>query len=312
LGCATAPIMTAQNEMPVLPPPEPANELLAAGDQIEVIYTRTNAHQPGPYLLQVGDVISIEVTDQPDITTKDVRVLPDGRVSMRIVGNISVVGRSAEQVARTIADALMRKNVPAPDVVVSVQSANQPLEQFMRSAAPDTQGSRLQVRLASDEQLSLPLISPIRAVGRPLATVREEITSAYSKLFASQLNVTVNLREQSESVVYVEGEVAKPGIQPLKARMNAAMMVAAAGGPSAVGDQTEVLVVRFRPDGSSYHWKVDLTTVESAAQSPGFDVALRNRDIIYVPRTGIGDVNDWVDLYLRRNVPLPLGFGVTP
>ena len=307
----TAPVTSPS----VLPPATDAAaepERLVAGDQIELIFTRTNASQAGSYRLQVGDLISIDVADQPDISAQNLRVLPDGRVSMRVVGVVTVTGRTVEQVSGLIASSLERKGIRAPDVVVSVQNGNQKLEQFMRSVAPEGMGGRVQVRLGQGERLSLPLIPPIPVNGRTLADVRGDVVNAYRDQFGDQVDVAVNVREQAEALVYVGGEVQKPGILPLKPGANAATVVAGAGGMTEIADKSQVVVVRFRPDGGFYHWIVDFNSFDTAVRSPGFQTPLRPRDVIYVARAPVGDINRFVDLYLRKNIPIPLGFGFSP
>jgi polysaccharide biosynthesis/export protein len=40
------------------------------------------------------------------------------------------------------------------------------------------------------------------------------------------------------------------------------------------------------------------------------DVYLRSNDIVYVPKSAIANVNTWIDQYIRKNIPIPLGVSV--
>ena len=46
-----------------------------------------------------------------------------------------------------------------------------------------------------------------------------------------------------------------------------------------------------------------------SGREPWQDVPLHPGDRVYVPRSSIANVNNWVDLYLRRNIPVNLSYG---
>jgi polysaccharide biosynthesis/export protein len=39
------------------------------------------------------------------------------------------------------------------------------------------------------------------------------------------------------------------------------------------------------------------------------DIKLNPSDIVFVPKSTISNINTWVDLYIRKNIPLPIGLG---
>jgi polysaccharide export outer membrane protein len=74
------------------------------------------------YLIGVGDVLSIDVYDQPKLSTKE-PVRPDGKLSMPLLGEISVADKSpaalAQELERTLKD---RSLVLDPRVSVHVDA----------------------------------------------------------------------------------------------------------------------------------------------------------------------------------------------
>ncbi len=83
------------------------------------------ASAPGPvdagYLLQPGDVVSISVWKEPDLTS-ELLVRPDGAITMPLAGQIVAAGHTVEEVRVTI-DTRLRKYIPDPAVTVTLKQA---------------------------------------------------------------------------------------------------------------------------------------------------------------------------------------------
>jgi polysaccharide export outer membrane protein len=79
----------------------------------------TLAHGEDSYRLQPGDVLTISVWKEADLTG-DQLVRPDGGISMPLAGEITAAGRTADDVRASIEQGL-RKYIPDPTVTVSVK-----------------------------------------------------------------------------------------------------------------------------------------------------------------------------------------------
>jgi polysaccharide export outer membrane protein len=73
------------------------------------------------YLLQPGDVLTVSVWKETDLTG-DLLVRPDGGISLPLAGDIDAAGHTAEEVRATI-DQRLRKFIPNPSVTVGVKQA---------------------------------------------------------------------------------------------------------------------------------------------------------------------------------------------
>ena len=71
------------------------------------------------YLLQPGDVLTVSVWKEADLTG-DLLVRPDGGISMPLTGEIAAAGHTVEDVRSTI-DQRLRKYIPEPAVTVTVK-----------------------------------------------------------------------------------------------------------------------------------------------------------------------------------------------
>jgi len=72
-----------------------------------------------PYKIQPGDVLSISVWKEEDLS-REIVVRPDGQISFPLAGEISAAGDSVENLRERIAEKL-QKYIPDPVLTVSVR-----------------------------------------------------------------------------------------------------------------------------------------------------------------------------------------------
>jgi polysaccharide export outer membrane protein len=161
-----------------------------------------------------------------------------------------------------------------------------------------------------DGTITLQLVGKVVAQGKTPKELRNDLI----RLYAPQLKkpeIEVLVRTKNDRKVYVGGEVNTPGVVELPGELTALEAIKKAGGfkvPSA--DLKNVLLVRQK-DGKEYGCLLDISKVLEGQESQS--VFLQPHDIIYVPPTGITQVNNWVEQHINRMLPRPpLGLGVTP
>lgn len=155
-----------------------------------------------------------------------------------------------------------------------------------------------------DGRISLQLASEVVAAGLTCEDLRKSLVSRYGKEI-NKPEVAVIVRSFSGQRVYVDGEVFRPGMLPLSGPVTLHQAIAAAGGFLPTAKRTDVIIIRD-VEGRHVPLKVNM---EEAAKEHGQPVFLAPFDIVYVPRSAVGEVNKFVDLYLRRNIPIGAGVG---
>ena len=104
----------------------------------------------------------------------------------------------------------------------------------------------LQVR--PDGKVTLPLVGDIPAAGRTSNELRDAISSSLKEYIASPV-VTVIVVETVPPVIYVVGEVANPGAQPLTGQISVLQALSTAGGLSDFAKRKDIRVQRKSPAG---------------------------------------------------------------
>jgi polysaccharide export outer membrane protein len=163
-----------------------------------------------------------------------------------------------------------------------------------------------QVIVRPDGRISLQLVHEINAAGLTPAELTRFLTEKYtSELKKPELTVIV--RTFGSQRVYVDGEVEKPGMVPLVGYVTVLQAVSQAGGLKDSARRNEIVVIRHGVANKPLALVVNLDKVYDGTDMHQ-DISLKPFDIVYVPRSQIADVNVWVDLYIRKNLPISLGF----
>ncbi len=76
--------------------------------------------EPGQYKINPGDVLSVYVWNEDNVSQKEILVRPDGRISIPIVGEVVVAGKSIGVVKEELSARLSTILIDKPVVTVSV------------------------------------------------------------------------------------------------------------------------------------------------------------------------------------------------
>ena len=272
-----------------------------------------------PYTLGPEDVIEVIVYGQPDLT-RTVAVLPDGTISLPLVGIVRAAGLTIEELTRRLTEAyaVYLKN-PQVSVVVKefrrirvsvIGQVTRPGTYELRPGA--TVLDALSAAGGLTEKASVTDARLVRATGetRPLALdallVRQEL----------QHNITVApgdtiiVPEDTVNRFYVLGDVNSPGLFPLRGEVTVLQALAMAGGPVQRGAATARTIHIVRRGGAQpppAAGRVErlpnngvLITVDlQAVMERGDlrrDLLVQPGDIIVVPQAGLTTVSTIVSI----------------
>jgi polysaccharide export outer membrane protein len=154
-----------------------------------------------------------------------------------------------------------------------------------------------------DGMISMQLLDhEIAAAGMTVEQLRKALRTEY----ASQLKepqIAVLVREFSQYRIFVGGEVGLVGPQPLNRATTVRQAIIQAQGFKDTADPSTVILYR-QPPGKPASWQV-LNLGEYPTNVGGDqDVWLAPLDIVYVPRSGVSDVGRFIELYIRRLLPV--------
>jgi polysaccharide export outer membrane protein len=264
------------------------------------------------YVLGPEDVLEISVWGYPDLT-RVVAVLPDGRISVPLVGAVVAAGLTVEQLTRALVRGFARY-IRDPQVTVIVKEFRRVRAAVLGQVAkPGTYtlapGARLLDLLSAagglTETASMNDAQLLRA-GRSPVTIDLE------RLLAGDPDVNVELkggetlvvREDLVNIVNVAGEVARPGRYRLRGEVRVLDALLMAGGLTEKASVTEARLVRA---GQAQALGLDALLLR---QDMSRNIRLQPGDTLLVPEETnnkiyvVGDVNTPGVFPLKGNVTL--------
>ena len=151
-----------------------------------------------------------------------------------------------------------------------------------------------------DGKISLQLIGEIDVQGKSPSQLREELLKLYVP-HLKKPEIAVVVRSLLNRRVYVGGQVISPGVVEIPAEVDVLQAIMQAGGfmlPEA--EVKNVIVIRHKGV-QRYAYSVNLGGALKGEATQSF--YLQPQDIVYVPRTKITRLDQWVDQHINKLIP---------
>jgi len=151
-----------------------------------------------------------------------------------------------------------------------------------------------------DGKIALQLIGELEVQGKTPAELRKELLRLYGPHLKNP-EVAVIVRSLLNRRVYVGGQVVTPGVIEMPAETDVLEAIMQAGGFILPEAKVENIIVIRHRDNQRYAYSVNLAPALKGDGSQPF--YLQPQDIVYVPRTKITMVNQWVDQHINKLIP---------
>ncbi|HQP92110.1 MAG TPA: polysaccharide biosynthesis/export family protein, partial [Candidatus Omnitrophota bacterium] len=276
-------------------------------------------YPPIVYKLDVDDVLDIAVWRHPELST-EVIVRPDGKISFPLVGELRAKGLTAQQLVALITKKLIdfgkkRALKPKKEKEEYLISSGDVLDISVWKVADLSRD----VIVRPDGMISFPLIGNVETAGRTLTQLDDELTEklkAYVKdpqvsvmirEFGSKTEVLedVFLNERPEVSVVIKkiggkkiivmGDVKTPGVLKFTAPITIAEAISLAGDFTRYAVRNNVVVIRGDIRNKPEIIFADLIKLYKEGDLSQ-NIILQPQDIIFVPRTFVGNVSDFIYL----------------
>ncbi len=159
--------------------------------------------------------------------------------------------------------------------------------------------------VAPDGRVTMPMITPIMAAGRPLSYVEQAIERDLAKQLRDP-NVTVTHRAFAPQNIYVGGQVGQQGTYAISGPIGTLEAIIMAGGFLPSAKTKQVAVLRRHPNGGLMMRVVDHKMGLKNPRGSLDNMQLRRGDIIFVPRNSLSEIGVFVQ-QLRNAIPVDFG-----
>jgi polysaccharide biosynthesis/export protein len=252
---------------------------------------------PSPYTMAPGDQITVTVWGHEDLSGRHT-IGPDGRVSLPIVGSQELASLTPDQAGRRLSRAFASDYIdPVATVEVESYASNSVLVLGRVSNPGAIHFDRPPDLL---DLLAKAGTLPVGGIGADKAALnrcaifrgRDEIVWINLKALLKGRDLSLNIRlrrgdvvyipDADDQLIYVMGEVFKPGAYHLTPDMSFMDALAQAGGPTVNAATNRVLLAR-----PSIGVQKSIDVNEYLRARGEHNYMLEEGDIIYVPRSGM-------------------------
>jgi protein involved in polysaccharide export with SLBB domain len=278
-----------------------------------------------PYRIRTGDQIDVKYPYRPDFN-ETITIRPDGKIVLPFITPVDAAGQTPEGLTAELHEAydkLMRSEPPPAQrrYLIGVGDVIDIKSEDPQLAETET--------VRPDGRISLPFVNSVIAAGKSPEQLQAELrrglkdrtansdvtvilrtTTSHKYLANGKITtvpvsdldtVVVMLRSYSALEYFVGGEVLRPSELPYNGPITVLQALFAAGGPTRYGEMRNVVVLR-RDDAG--HPTVIVRDMKADIDgSVHNDFLLKPFDIVYVPKTRIAEVQDFLDQYLYQLIP---------
>jgi polysaccharide biosynthesis/export protein len=152
-----------------------------------------------------------------------------------------------------------------------------------------------------DGRISLQLVPDLEVAGMSPSQLREALMKTYA-VELRKPEVSIIVRSFSAQKVFVDGEVGGPRLLALNGPTTVMTAIIEAGGMRETARLSNVIVIRKDFEGKPAGTMVDLRKVIDGTDFSQ-NIYLMPYDIVYVPKSNIARVDQFVDEYITRVIP---------
>ncbi len=163
----------------------------------------------------------------------------------------------------------------------------------------------------NDGTFAYPYVGQIKASGLTTEELTKVLQVKLEKIYR-ETSLTININAAPSNTVFIGGAVQTPTTLPVTVATTLEQAIIGAGGVRSVADSGNVALMRQEQNGQYKTYFFDYASSLSANNGKG-PVLLQRGDVIFVPKSHVGNGIEWVDLYLNQLIPFnkSIGLGLT-
>lgn len=250
------------------------------------------------YRVGIDDVLAVTVLQAPELNTS-ARVSQQGKISLPLIGEIAVVGQTAREIAVAVEARLREKYIRQPEVSVQITDTQSHgvsvIGAVKKPGVVQIRGTKTLLEVLSlAEGIADDVGEDIVVVHAPDAndaggkSTTIKVKSLYEAGDAAS-NIAIDpgdvIKVQQAPMVYVVGEVKKPGAFPVRGgdRLTVLRALALGEGLAPTASKDSAVILRGGASGGRTEVPIRLTQIFKSKQP---DVELQPNDVLFVPVSG--------------------------
>ncbi|GFM49326.1 polysaccharide biosynthesis/export family protein [Pseudomonas capsici] len=165
-------------------------------------------------------------------------------------------------------------------------------------------------QVLNDGTFSYPYIGTVKAAGLTLQQLNDVLESKLKDVYR-ETALTINISQSPGNTVFVGGAVRNSVTLPVNVATNLEQALVGAGGVALDADAGKVALLRLEENGLYKTYFFDYSKFLWAdAGGPRAPVLLQRGDVVFVPKSSVGNKVDGVNLYFNQLIPFAKSIGL--
>lgn len=257
---------------------------ITPGDVLDVMF-QINAQQAEEFKIDLYHEIKVVFPEVPELSNTQ-KIMPTGKIVLPYINEVYVLGKTITEV-HDLLEKKYSKILLDPQLSVTVTNMDARIEQIRNDLHTAPRGLSKLVLVRPDGYATFPLIGDYFVAHKTLEMVNALIQEKYEN-YLPGMKADLYLHEQAGSVVYVMGEVNKPGTYEIKKPVSLLQAVTLAGSFTQNAELETVVLFR-KHEQKLIARSVNLKNLLELKDSEAF-FFLKPEDIVYIPKTRISSL----------------------
>ncbi|MBF0517528.1 MAG: polysaccharide biosynthesis/export family protein [Nitrospirae bacterium] len=256
------------------------------GDILEVFYkVETGVTQN--FTIEIDYTVMVKFVNAPELNeTQTVR--PDGTITLPYIGKLYVLGKTTDDLTAELKQ-FYSKILKLPDLYILVPEFRSTLKEFKADLHTAPRGLSRLVTVRPDGVVTFPIVGDVFAAKQTLKEINVDLNSRYEKIIPG-LHVNLFLEKQSGFLVYVFGEVRKPGAFPVIKPISLLEALALSESFLPTAKTGNIIVLRKTKD-KIVATPIDLADILTTQKRTAL-MMLNPDDVVYVPKRTLSKMAD--------------------
>jgi polysaccharide export outer membrane protein len=278
------------------------NYKLVPGDVLDVLFQIRSWTKYDEFKIAVDYTIEIKFLHAPELNETQ-RVRPDGHITLPYIGDIYVIGKTVDELTKELKEKY-KDILSIPTLYVWIPDFRSSIKELKADLHTAPRGLSRLTTVRPDGYATFPMVGDLFVAGKTIPEASKVLNEKYEAILPS-LHCDLFLEKHSGSLIYVVGQVQKPGAYNIPKPITLLEAISLAGGDIPGAKLNSIIIVRKHEE------KMVATRVnlEKTLRRDGSFFFLQPNDIVYIPKTWITEtaevMRDLQDVLLFR------GWGIT-
>ena len=256
------------------------NYRIVPGDVLDVLFQIRSWVKYDDFKIAVDHTIEVKFLHAPELNETQ-KVRPDGNITLPYIGDVYVVDKTVKELQSELRERY-KDILNLPTLYIWIPEFRSSIKELKTDLHTSPRGLSRLVTVRPDGYVTFPMVGDLFVAGRTIPEANGELNGQYEKIMPG-LHCDLFLEKHAGSVIYVVGQVKKPGAYNIPRPITLLEALGLAEGHLPGAKLGSIIVVR------KHEQKMVATRVDlgKTLHRNGSFFYLQPNDIVYVPKTWI-------------------------